>query len=406
MAKSKPADTGVKIVDSGSHVVTDQEVLDAQTAGRGFKIIENETTIIAAPKAEYDQALAEKKVSKEQLRNQPLKTEGGEKPAPKRERSGELLRRTAPEPEPEAEVEIAEAEEVIAEAEETAETEAEEVLELNEVDFLKHHDLYNNNLRSMKDVDKEIQLWQRRLDKLEGYDGNEHLLLVDVDSDPEIKVEALKSLRKVTTRLYNESKARPTGGTRPTEEPPKRAVDYLSEEEKAQLATGENIGDIIEKIVDIKVAEKTQPVMRQVQQSEYRSALAELGVTQEKFDADVKGIIAERPYLRKVLSIDGLSLNDKLDLLQQFRKDKYSAADIDAAKAAGRKEQAETDARRRAHVTLKPTRAARTVTTQNQQAEQEAQAKILEARKARKEGGRTHVSNIVSGLIQRGSNRG
>ena len=347
-----------------SHAVSDEDLAAASLETPGFKILEGGNTVVAASKAEFAAALA-----------------AGEIDA-----KGNMLK-----PEPKAKKEVVK-EAVVVEEEAVVDEAANDqgVVELNEDEFLEHHGLKSKFIKSMKDVDKDIKFWQGRLEKLDGYDGNEELFMVDADSDPELKVETLKQLRSVVNRTQRQSKEAPV-----REEPKKRPIDQLSDEEKERLNTGDGILEIIDKLTDIKVNEKMSPAMRKIQQAEYREMLSELGVTQAQFDADVKSIIAKNPYLKKVVS--NLSLEETVTLFQQFRTDKLAKSDLDSARAEDRRQLAMTDAKRRANVTLKPTRAAREVPTADKQELEKLQSKIDEARQARKDGRpNARVSNLYA----------
>lgn len=349
-----------------SHAVSDEDLAAASLETPGFKILEGGNTVVAASKAEFAAALA-----------------AGEIDA-----KGNMLK---PEPKAkakkEAKPEVVE-EEIVEEEAEVVEDEG--TLELNEDEFLEHHGLKSKFIKTMKDVDKDIKFWRGRLEKLDGYDGNEELFMVDDESDPELKVETLKQLRSAVNRVQRQSKEAPT-----KEEQKKRPIDQLSDEEKERLNTGDGILEIIDKLTDIKVNEKMSPAMRKIQQAEYREVLSELGVTQAQFDADVKSIIAKNPYLKKALPT--LTLEETINLFQQFRLDKLAKTDKDSARAEDRRQLALTDAKRRANVTLKPTRAAREVPTADKQELEKLQSKIDEARQARKDGRpNARVSNLYA----------
>lgn len=361
----KNAATADVVSKTQSHAVSDEDLAAASLETPGFKILEGGNTVVAASKAEFAAALAAGEID---AKGNMLK------PEPKAKK----------EPKPEVVVE----EDAEAEAEE--ETNEQGAVELNEDEFLEHHGLKSKFIKTMKDVDKDIKFWQGRLEKLDGYDGNEELFMVDSDSEPELKVETLKQLRSAVNRAQRQSKEAPA-----KEESKKRPIDQLTDDDKERLNTGEGILEIIDKLTDIKVNEKMSPAMRKIQQAEYREMLSELGVTQAQFDADVKSIIAKNPYLKKVLPT--LTLEETVTLFQQFRAEKSSKNDQDSARAENLRRLAMTDAKRRANVTLKPTRAAREVPTADKQEIEKLQSKIDEARQARKDGRpNSRVSNLYA----------
>lgn len=387
MPEAKSKDTGVKITDAGSHVVDDKDVAEVAAMPKGFKFIEQGVITVAAPKEELDKARAEGTVTDKALRNDPFPAEKTEKP--RRKRSVDMFK-----PEPKAEAEVEEI--VEAKPEKVSEAEG-ELVELDEVEFLKASGVFSEYVKSMDDVDKNIEILQGRIIALDGFEGNETLFMPDATADPESKIKTLRRLRSVFNQVTRDRKAQQQVEKEP--EKPKRAIDMLSEEEKIQLANGENMAEILDKLMELKVNEKMQPLNRKIQLSELETKLAPLGLTKAEFDVEVNTILQEKPYLKKVLSID-LTIDDKIDLLQKYRGNKYNGEEIEAARAAGRDEARALELKRKANFTLKPTIATRTVQTVTNSEQRKLENQLAEARQARKEGKRVHVSNIVADLAR------
>lgn len=385
-AKSKGP---VQVVKEGSHVVGDQDVAEAAAMPKGFKFIEQGVITVAAPKEELDKARKDGVVTDKALRNAPFPSEKTEKP--RRQRAVDMFK-------PEETV-VEETEEDVVPEKETRVSEAEgDLVELNEVEFLKASGVYSNFIKSMEDVDKDIDYYQRRVIELDGYDDHQKLFMPESVETPEEKIVTLKTLRRVANELKRAQNQQQRQEPKP--EPPKRAIDMLTEEEKLQLANGENIADILDKLVDLKVGERIQPISRKIQQTEYETKVNALGLNREQFDNEVKNILAEHPYLKKVLGTESLSLDEKIDLLQKYRGNKLTDADVEAARAAGHNEAVQRELKRKANFTLKPSRATRSVQTANDSEQQKLMEKLAEARRVRKEGGRVHVSNIVADIAR------
>ena len=380
-AKNSKSEASVTITNEGSRVVSDQDVAEVQDMPKGFKFIEKGVITVAAPKEELDKARAEGTVTDKALRSTPFKVGDEEKPK-RRSRGKDLF---VEEPVVEDEEEIVE----------TRVETTEEPVELDEKDFLVASGVYSNFVKTMDDVDREIDHYQRRVIELDGYEENPELFHPDSLATPEDKIATLKTLRSVANQL----KRKETAVVKEPEKP-KRAIDMLSDEEKMQLSNGENMAEILDKLVDLKVGEKVAPVTSKIQENEYETKVAKLGLTRTEFDKEVKGIITQYPYLKNVLGNGGLSLDDKIDLLQKYRSNKYSGAEIEAAKAAGRDEARALELKRHANFTLKPTRAARTVQTATDSEERKLLNQLAEARLARKEGKRANVSNVIADLTR------
>jgi hypothetical protein len=379
----------VQVVKEGTHPVTDQELAEAASMPKGFKFIEQGVMTVAASKEELDKARADGTVTEKSLRNDPFPAEKTEKP--RRKRAVDVFK-------PEVTVEEESEEEVVS-VEKTQVSESEgDLVELDETEFLKASGVYSNFIKTMDDVDKDIDYYQRRVIELDGYEDHQKLFMPESVVTPEEKIVTLKTLRRVANELKRAQNQAQKQEVK--HEVPKRAIDMLSEEEKMQLANGENIADILDKLVDLKVNERVQPISRKIQQNEYETKVSALGLSRAEFDEEVRNILVEHPYLKKVLGDESLTLDNKIDLLQKYRGSKYTGADIEAARAAGHNEAVQRELKRKANFTLKPSRATRSVQTANDSEQQKLMAQLAEARRARKEGGRTHVSNIVADIAR------
>jgi len=279
--------------------------------------------------------------------------------------------------------------------EETATAEEPEVKVLPEDAFLKYHGLYNNFIKSMDDVDRDVKYHRERILKNDGYVGNEILFSDESTETPENKVETLKMLRKVSEALIRERRA----GEPQKQEPVKvtTAYDRMTTDEKEILGdpTHERYMEVMDKWYDYKHEQKSLDLRMRLDKIEWDQTSKE----KQLKDEEAKQIVKEVPELRAILSDPKVPMSRKAYILARMRVG--SEDDGKAMFEAGRNHQIKLETKRKASIRMSPTKPAqRTVSPGSDRKDREFMAKIAELRRQRKTGSSVRVAPEIEKYLQ------